>query len=387
MINVSSDSPVTKALTLPYIDALRGYAILMVIATHVAIGAPMLSGVVRALVDQGQRGVQLFFVVSAFTLMTSWHYRHDGALRFYIRRFFRIAPMFWLAIVFFMLFSGWAPRYWAPDGVTPSQVFLTAIFMHGWHPASFNSVVEGGWSIAVEFTFYLIFPILMLKIRNAKQAVLALVIFYALSLLCMHYFYLYRTLIWPDVVQDYLTWNLLNLWIVNQMPVFIIGLLAYFLVQRFHNDLPRWVYSVTLYGSILMMVVISLRPDPYNLFHGFISIYLAFAICFGGILFALAGGVGKFLVNKPVEYFGKISFSAYINHFIVLGVLGGLLIEGIDSVFPQIGRALGFYVLYLMLVVFLTALLSSLTFNWIEKPMILLGKRFISSPYLDKFAR
>lgn len=387
MMNVTSNSPAIKELALPYIDALRGYAILMVIATHVAIGAPMLSGIVRALVDQGQRGVQLFFVVSAFTLITSWRHRHDGALRFYIRRFFRIAPMFWFAILFFMFFSGWAPKYWAPEGVTPSQVFLTAIFMHGWHPASFNSVVEGGWSIAVEFTFYLIFPILMLQIRNAKQAVLALVIFYVLSLVCMHYFYLYRTLIWPDVTQDYLTWNLLNLWIINQMPVFIVGLLTYFLVERFRNDLPWWVYSVILYGSIFMMVVISLRPDPYNLFHELISIYLAFAICFGGLLFSLAGGAGKVLVNRPIEYLGKISFSAYINHFIVLGVLGGVLIQGIDSLFPQIGRALAFYVMYLGLVLFFTVLLSSLTFNWIEKPMILLGKKCISSAAFTKLAK
>lgn len=385
MTSASSHSASMKELALRYIDALRGYAILMVIATHVAIGAPMLSGVVRSLVDQGQRGVQLFFVVSAFTLITSWHHRHDGALRFYIRRFFRIAPMFWLAMVFFMFFSGWAPRYWAPDGVTSSQIFLTSILMHGWHPTSFNSVVEGGWSIAVEFTFYLIFPILMLQIRNAKQAVLALVLFYVLSLVCMHYFYLYRALIWPDVTQDYLTWNLLNLWIVNQMPVFIVGLITYFLVERFHNNLSRWVYSVILYGSIFMLVVISLRPDPYNLFHELISIYLAFAICFGSMLFSLASGAGKFLVNRPVEYLGKISYSAYINHFIVLGILGGFITQSIDSVFPQIGRALGFYMIYLVLVVFFTALLSSLTFNWIEKPMILLGKRLIASPYLTKF--
>jgi peptidoglycan/LPS O-acetylase OafA/YrhL len=134
-----------------------------------------------------------------------------------------------------------------------------------------------------------------------------------------------------------------------------------------------------------MMVLISLRPDPYNLFHGLISIYLAFAICFAGMLFSLANGAGKFLVNRLVEYFGKISYSAYINHFIVLGIFGGFITQSIDSVFPQIGRALGFYMLYLVLVVFLTALLSSLTFNWIEKPMILLGKRLIASPYLTKF--
>jgi peptidoglycan/LPS O-acetylase OafA/YrhL len=71
----------------------------------------------------------------------------------------------------------------------------------------------------------------------------------------------------------------------------------------------------------------------------------------------------------------------------VLGVLGGLLTQSIDSVFPQIGRALGFYVLYLGLVLFFTALLSSLTFNWIEKPMILLGKKCISSAAFTKLAK
>jgi peptidoglycan/LPS O-acetylase OafA/YrhL len=373
-----------QEFALPYIDALRGYAILMVIATHVAISTPMLAGVMRALVDQGQRGVQLFFVVSGFTLISSWRRRHDGSWRFYIRRFFRIAPMFWLAILFFMFFSGWDPRYWAPDGITPSQVFLTTIFMHGWHPASFNSVVEGGWSIAVEFTFYLIFPILMMNIRNLKQAIVALVLFYCLSLACMHYFYLYRAFIWPDVTQDYLTWNLLNLWIINQMPVFIVGLLTYYLIEKFHNIFSRLAFNTVLYTSIFLMVVISLRPDPYNLFHQLLSIYLAFAICFGGVLFALAGGVGKLLVNRPIQYLGKLSYSAYINHFIVLRVLGQLLIQGIDRVLPQIGRATEFYILYLVLVLFFTALLSTLTFSWIEKPMIMLGKKLISS---DSFAR
>ena len=377
----------SKEFSLPYVDALPEYAILKFIATHVAIAAPMLSGVLRSLVDQGQRGVQLFFVVSGFTLISSWRRRHDGAWRFYARRFFRIAPMFWLAILFFMLFSGWDPRYWAPDGITPGQVLLTAIFMHGWHPASFNSVVEGGWSIAVEFTFYLIFPILMMNIRNLRQALLALAFFYCLSLVGMHYFYLYRTLIWPDVTHDYLTWNLLNLWIINQMPVFIVGLLTYYLIEYFQNSLPKFILNIVLYSAIILMVVISLRPDPYNLFHQLLSIYLAFALCFGGVLFALAGGIGKWWVNKPIQYLGKISYSAYINHFIVLGVLGQLLIQGIDTIIPQIGRATEFYLLYLVLVLCFTALLSTFTFNWIEKPMIMLGKRWISSDAFTRLVR
>jgi hypothetical protein len=45
---------------LSYIDALRGYAILGVIAVHSSQLFPTLEWPVRALADQGARGVQLF---------------------------------------------------------------------------------------------------------------------------------------------------------------------------------------------------------------------------------------------------------------------------------------------------------------------------------------
>ena len=49
-----------------YIDAIRGYAILLVIAVHSSQYFSDLPDAVRTLADQGARGVQLFFVASAF---------------------------------------------------------------------------------------------------------------------------------------------------------------------------------------------------------------------------------------------------------------------------------------------------------------------------------
>ena len=88
-----------------WIDSLRGYAILLVIAVH-ATQVCKLPEVVQTFLNQGARGVQLFFVVSAVTLMMSWRARQDGVLAFYKRRFFRIAPMWWLAIIFWVLLQG-----------------------------------------------------------------------------------------------------------------------------------------------------------------------------------------------------------------------------------------------------------------------------------------
>ena len=39
----------------------------------------------------------------------SWHARSDGTYPFYIRRLFRIAPMFWLAIPFYIMIQWWSP--------------------------------------------------------------------------------------------------------------------------------------------------------------------------------------------------------------------------------------------------------------------------------------
>ena len=114
-----------------------------------------MGGVGRTLVDQGARGVQLFFVASALTLVMSWTSRNDGALRFYVRRLFRIAPMFWLGIAFFVWLDGFGPRYFSLKGIDETHVILTSIFLHGWHPEYITSLVHGEWSIAVEMVFTL----------------------------------------------------------------------------------------------------------------------------------------------------------------------------------------------------------------------------------------
>src|SRR6266404_5384390 len=89
-----ADSTVAeRKQVLPYVDGLRGVAILMVITYHLA----QQSGAFKvhalgALVGAGDRGVQLFFILSAFTLFTSSQKRFQTdrlpRLSFYIRRAF-----------------------------------------------------------------------------------------------------------------------------------------------------------------------------------------------------------------------------------------------------------------------------------------------------------
>jgi peptidoglycan/LPS O-acetylase OafA/YrhL len=81
---------------LSYIDALRGSAILGGRVVHCGGQVPSMMPATA----WGARGAQLFFVMSALTLMASWSRSNDGAAPFHVRRLFRIAPMFWLALIF-----------------------------------------------------------------------------------------------------------------------------------------------------------------------------------------------------------------------------------------------------------------------------------------------
>ena len=85
-----------------FVDALRGYAILLVILVHTSLLVKGLPGWLYSIAANGARGVQLFYIVSAFTLFYSLKYNHKSetnkVLNFYLRRFFRVLPGFpWVA--------------------------------------------------------------------------------------------------------------------------------------------------------------------------------------------------------------------------------------------------------------------------------------------------
>lgn len=55
-------------MKLKHIDALRGIAVLLVILVHTSQSIPGISLPLRYFSKYGQMGVQLFFIISAYTL-------------------------------------------------------------------------------------------------------------------------------------------------------------------------------------------------------------------------------------------------------------------------------------------------------------------------------
>jgi peptidoglycan/LPS O-acetylase OafA/YrhL len=98
---------------LDFLDALRAIAALWVVHYHlILIAQPHLAFPNWAwLASIGGMGVTLFFVVSSFSLCHTMpiHDREDDRLlAFYLRRFFRIAPLFYFMLTFYCLRDIWA---------------------------------------------------------------------------------------------------------------------------------------------------------------------------------------------------------------------------------------------------------------------------------------
>lgn len=347
-----------------YIDALRGIAVLGVIVVHVASAAPIADGPLKILLQQGARGVQLFYVVSAFTLALSWHARHDGASAFFIRRLFRIAPMYWLAIPIYLLFAGLGAGFFAPSSIYPAQIVATILFVSAVVPIV--PVVPGGLTVTTEMALYILFPLLITVIRSRLIALLAL----ALSVYV-------AIRIYEPSIPLLLRWgadqSLVGVFafflLPYQLPVFLAGIAAF---QLSDLALPRIAMVAVLVASAVATVVLPFCPEV-------LPLHIEYGFAFAGILISLANGVGRRLAVAPLCYLGKWSFSAYLLHFAVFNLLYLARDAGYDP-FGIVHEGSAWRLVPLLAAVLtVTGFFSCLTYHTIERPLIAVGNRLVTA--------
>jgi peptidoglycan/LPS O-acetylase OafA/YrhL len=104
----------------------------------------------------------------------------------------------------------------------------------------------------------------------------------------------------------------------------------------------------------------------------------------GFVFFAYTLGVYKnpILVNRFTAHLGKVSFSAYLIHFPLARNAAQLVRHGLMIPLSSRGVLLPVsleYVCVLSLTVLVTALIASLTFTYVEKPGIGVGKRIVAA--------
>ena len=347
-----------------FIDALRGLAVAGVVLVHTGRQAMPPSGPLRAAMNLGAAGVQLFFVVSALTLCLSWasRSRHESRpLRnFLIRRAARVAPMFWLAIALYLALHGLAPGYWAPNGIDAPAIAATALFVHGLHPETINAVVPGGWSVAAEMGFYAILALCVSRLAALRPALLFLaasLALFALDGAIMPHLFSY------PAQQDYLVRNFIRFNLFGQLPVFAAGIVACAVFRAGVADRSLAARAtLCMSGAALCWWWL---PQPLCT--------PAAGAFFAGATLLLARWPARLFVNRATIALGKRSFSVFLLHFAVLDAFSR---SGAGAWFA--GSNAG-AILQFLCVLCSAAALASVSYRYVEQTGIACGQRLIDA--------
>jgi peptidoglycan/LPS O-acetylase OafA/YrhL len=353
---------------LKYIDALRGWSILGVILCHAyyLFDNQLTPSLVGNVFKNASSGVELFFFVSAFTLflsLDSLKGKEKNPWRnYFIRRFLRITPMFYLAVGFSLVYFGFGPmEYYNTTLVINHWNILTHLsFTFGFFPQFTNSLVHGGWTVATEVYFYFLLPFLFLRIKDVTKALQ----FFYLALLVR--------LVFKLVFQPFETDRVLHAYsfefILNQLPVFALGILSYFMVYKNERpSLPSLIPFLFFFFTDLM-----LQRDI------FFGEHIRFGFLFVLLVAVLHSYPLPLVVNRFFELLGKVSYSVYFIHvFILFWIKDHLIFKDFPSGTPLLDTLR--LTCASAVILFCSFSLAYFTFKWIEEPARNLGKQWIDN--------
>ena len=276
------------------LDGLRALSILAVIWHHTAP-----AWVSPALADAGTNGVTLFFAISGFlitTLMLRERQRHGsvdlGA--FYMRRSLRIFPLYYATLLAYVVIV------YAMERNTPvGQAFFNNLPYFATYTSNIFVPLDGrvifyfSWSLAAEEQFYLLWPLILTRLRNDLHAGMLLT-----SVIAMCVF--------GHVVHNRF---------LSSVPI---AILTGALVAIVLNDVRCFRHLNAFFGKswsmglVLGLLGVSLATrQPYGFVNAFLCVALV-TCCVIREQHPLSGALGL----PWIAYIGSISYGMYLLHML-----------------------------------------------------------------------
>ncbi len=364
----------------PELEGLRGFASLWVLLGHICLlthcRIPLLS-------DPGL-GVDLFILLSGYLMAKNYQDRQQKEpwqsvntwRMFWLRRFFRIAPLYYLLLVFALVLGGWfgemrniiasawpgtatlASRY-ADHSLMNIASHLTFVF--GFIPEYSYRTVLPDWSIGLEMQYYLLFPFIMLIIMRFG---------FAISSVMLMLFCLAARWLLPDYFEAF------------PMPSMILIKLPFFIAGMLISQAVRYQKGYYMALALLAPVVAWQMRIAEN--HLRLIVECLLILSMTGLLwkpekhtrFSQLVHYPRHLLTRPISLFlGDISYSVYLLHLmIVIPVIGLLVHTTTFSHLPSLVRFLVVSGICLPL----TWLMAFVLYHKVEKPGIAFGKRMLS---------
>ena len=331
------------------LDDLRGIAILLVVFFHYCIHRPLSEGeVISSFTESLREGndyfnlggfaVSLFFLISGFVIPMSLNGddKKKVVKKFAIKRFFRLFPTYWFAIIFI---AGIILYFKDANAFTLKQILINFTMMQDFLKQ--KSIDGVFWTLMVELKFYILTAILFF-FGALKDIKYVMFFFFAYSMLTLFLGYL-------DGVKGYFNFTISYLFLMYLGTSFYM----HYKNQLTKKDLMLMIFIVVLYFIINPFFAHSRGED--SLIGYSVGTIVAVGIFTYFINF-------KRPISKITTFFGNISYSFYLLH----QVLGYLFINLLVS-----------YSIYLPLAQFITflmaTLLAVLVYRYVETPTNKIG--------------
>ncbi len=345
-----------------YLDSARGIAALMVFASHFIIRNFGDNRTTRAwlILFNGNDAVSFFFVLSGFVL--SYKYivlsKPLDIKKFYVSRIFRLFPAYFLVIVWSILFAGrhFLNIYAIKDFFIYNKYgFWEEALLLRFH----NTFYYPGWTLSVEMLGSFLIPFYVaLAIYNKKLVPYLIVV---LLIIGNNFFFSY---------------------------IFLFGIVASCnfseITGKSFRETKLFRYRYPL--IIASLILFSLRQFdaifPFGQRYKYIAGYLGVDFftysapaCFVFLVIMLCNKkLQHFLENRVLVYLGKISYSIYLVHVVV-----------IDTIYLFVERYLAgphYSIIFFMVTVcciLAIIAVASLLHYLVELPFIRLGKRIVNT--------
>ncbi len=334
----------------PKLDHLRFYAAFLVIIAH-SFPVPKAFG---------NSGVSLFMVLSGFilTIIVQAGNKEITYKYFIFKRFIRIYPLY--TLLFFVMLSLGRRDFHSFD------LFSLILFQSNLSPSGTGfghdiiPISGPSWTIAVEFQFYLIFPFLILFLKRYGVRYLFNLIVFFLFL---------RTLTSIAVDKDY--WEYYHT-ILGRIDQFIIGIILGWLFvtnKKILGDIGNFL----LFCFSVTALILFYRFDyAHNPIYSLTLEGLFYAGIIWGYFLSRFTHLPSFL-NSTLAIFGKISYSTYLLHILILLAFGKLhLYQFVLFSDPFINKLTLFIFVVMPTILFI----SYLSYHLIEKPFLSFGKKY-----------
>lgn len=362
-----------KTDQLPFLDGLRGYAAVWVLISH----ALQLSGTRLPLISHGSWAVDVFIIMSGFLM--AFHYQRRKQIepwdqprtwkQFWLRRFWRIAPLYYVLLAIAILLSGYLgfcrstiaeafplsatemERY-APGN--PVNILMHVSFLFGILPQYAFTTPLPDWSIGLEAQFYAAFPFLMLLVQrlSAVGAAIGFCLVNGVALQVVHF---------P-----------MPAFLPLKLATFAIGILLAIAASGEPSRRDRTVLVLFSMGVALF--------SGQDLAHrGFL---VTITLLLAGMLFweghngvgQLFRGCAAVLGNKVATLLADWSYSVYLVHLLFMLPIGALLVQSHGFLeLPGVGRGAVLAILTMIPAYGVAMLL----FRFVEKPGNAYGKHLI----------